>query len=390
MALPVTVAGILQPIAQHGSFLGPFLSGCAVYVAGIDSADVTGAAIHKSSNPDLVAFAEQDAANRPTAAAVHFDCIWITQVGSDLHVLTQDDNSTVKYSVFHMATDLWDGTIVDELVTSTPDDTQIIGGAIVRSNGDVIVVYQGQQDSFHGSRSRVDYARREGGTWTVDIAVDNGGAADWKPGTTVLGTDDRAHIFFSDLSNTDAYQRTLNSANVLETFPTALSTTTVVGQITFASGGARYNDCGILRVRATFKESGPLMSVAKLDSTSDAPTVTVDTDVLDNIVLSLGKQPGADLSADGTTLHFLYVKTGSPGDRAIQHDENPDDAGWGVDDVELVVGTAEKVWSNVYASVSTVNNRATVLAYLYVDGATDILRYNERVLHQSRRFFVVT
>lgn len=372
MALPRTISNVGTTIRQ--SFQGPFLSGGAVYVIFKDSTDTSLIRVDKSSDPDTTAFAEQDATNHPDLAATNLH-IWAVQDGTNLHIAHAESGGRVGYSLFDMSDDTWDATIIDETVSTAPDATFGLGGVSVRSDGDVIVFYQGAEENVHGVKQRVDYARREGGSWTSDVALDGGGATDWYVGCAIKGTSDRVHAFLFDGTAQDGYERTLRSDNSLSTigaFDSDISNGTVNSPI---GAGAAYDDGGTERIRAPYWDLNGQVSVVKHNS-EDSPTTSVDTDASDVDASAGLTHLRACLAADGTTLHMLYADDATDD---IQHDENADDAGWGTDDEELdAVSTGNTLSSAVYVSVSTVNSGDTVLAYLFTNA--NVQTYNERNL----------
>ena len=350
--LPITISGVKFPNENY--YCGPFLSDGAIYVVFIDLTDGSLIEVHKAT----ASFTEQDSANKPDLAG-NIISMWAYQDGTDLHIAHQTSGG-VGYSVFHMSTDLWDGTIIDEEVANPAGTLPRKDVSIaVRPDGDVIVLYQGATDDVGGERQRVDYARREGGTWTFGIAVDNGGAVDWFGAVVVRGSDGRMHFCFKDDTNNDAFQRTLTAANVLETFPSAGDATVEIFDHVFGSG-ISYNDGGTQRVRVPYMDASRQVNYAEFDSVDAPGAFTPRVNVSDQDVEVRNSTGVMSLAVDGTDEHLLWARVSTFGIFHIKNDGS---------NLNIVVGTIGRVSSNSY------NRNGRKLAYVYLDGST--VKYNE-------------
>jgi len=364
MALPVTISSVIIPDQNY--YIGPFLSGGNFYTVLLDSTDESLVEVHKATDPTS-SFSEQDSANKPNTTD-DIRSMWVHQEGTDLHIVHGENDGTTTarygYSVFHMATDLWDGTIVNEEIeasVTTVATSQVSCSISVRSDGDVVVLYNGAIDTVHGApRQRVDYRRREGGTWSSAIAVDNAAEFNWFGSVIVRGSSDRMHFFFKNDTQDDAYQRTLTSGNSLEAFPSAGDTATDTDEHIFGPG-VSYDDGGTQRVRCPYADASAQISYAEFDSADTPGAFTVNADVGDNTVQLLNRGPVACLSADGTDEHLLYA---DDTDQDLFHDKND-----GTDDEILDGVTINRISCNVY------DRSGTRLAYVYDDGGT--IKYGE-------------
>ena len=357
---PAALSESLYPGKQ--SFVGPFKVGGAFYVAILGTVSNQVVVMKATADPTVDGnWSSQDGTVEIGATV---ESLWSVVDSTDIHVITQEADGRLQYHKFDTSTDTW--TIKDEAVgntTNTPDTPAC--SVAIRSDGDVIVLYAETDGS---GNEGIHYARREATVWTADVQVDNGGTADWKSAVVIKGSSDRMHFFFKDntLGSDDGYQRTLTSANVLETFQATFDSTTNDSNLIFGQG-VSYDDGGTQRVRAPYVDDVGRISVAKLDS-ADAPGVTVDVDAGDN----LGPGPGGaadvttSLAVDVKNIHLLYVDAS----RDIFHDENDDDAGYGTDDEELDGVTANNLNSNVY------DRSGLKLAYIYEDVST--VKYGER------------
>lgn len=357
MALPVTISG--TDMLAANSYHGPFLSsGGNYYAIVLDSTNAYEIEAWKATDPTS-SFTEQDSAGKPTGGASDDNVLslWTFQVSDNLHIATQDADNNVLYHIFNMATDNWD-TVEESVQAITDSDSQQACSIMVRSDGDVIVMYQTEEETLHGSaRARTAYARKEG-TWTTDVALDTAGLVDWVGCVIVPGSSDRSHFFFKNLNADDGYQRTLTSGNSLETFPSASDTTTGFTNPGFGHG-VSYDDGGTQKIRCPYVDANNQISYAEFDSADTPGTWTINADVSDNDV------SGAImcLSAEGTNEHLLYSNADDTQD--LYHDEND-----GTDTQILDAVTVNAVSCNVYT-----RSGATVLAYVYDDAGT--VKYNE-------------
>src|SRR5262245_16754418 len=143
MALPLSLSNVTL---LAGSFAPkPFISSAGnVYLVLLDSADNSLIEVHKATDPTS-AFTEQDSANKPNLTNnVGTHGFHAVQVGDVIHIVTGEATTfRVGYHTFNMATDAW--AIVNETVTTSA----ATGGTTigVRSDGDVIVLYQGPNDT---------------------------------------------------------------------------------------------------------------------------------------------------------------------------------------------------------------------------------------------------
>ena len=272
-----------------------------------------------------------------------------------------------------MSSDAWDDidTGDDDIVIESPGTTQTADACTiaVRSDGDIVVAYQGDSDMVMGTEfERIDWnVSTDGGVnWAGPVSIDNGGSVNWTGCVIVPGSSDRMHVFFKDDTNNDAYQRRINSDDSLETFPSAFETDASGLDYIFGPG-VSYDDGGTQRVRCPYARPAATIkvSIAKLDS-ADTPTVTKDLAVSDNLVENTNEQHTLSLSVDVKNLQLLYANSG---DFDLYRDTNDDDAGWGTDTEELDGVTVNHISPRVY------DRSGQKLAFIYDDGGT--VKYNE-------------
>lgn len=105
---------------------------------------------------------------------------FIKQVGDKIHVVWVRYATTqqyLKYAAFSCSTETWSTveTITTSIYTTTDAYMHYIPQLDVRSDGDVVVVYRGPNETVSGtSYGRVYYALREGGSWTSGYSVESG------------------------------------------------------------------------------------------------------------------------------------------------------------------------------------------------------------------------
>jgi len=363
-ALPVTISGVVFPTNNANGRLGPFLSsGGNFYAVFLDSTDTGNVDIFKATDPtdswSQQATLDVGGANAVQVMAVH-------QEDDNLHIVTDNAGEiTLEYHVFSMSSDSF--TISNEAITSSISDNNEADKTVdisVRSDGDVIVVYAGDEDNAMGAKNRVDYARREGGTWTVDIAVDDAGAVNYEGPEMVRGESDLMHIVWDDATNADILHKSLNSSNSLssvEIVSDSLSDNTSIRSVTRPTF---YDAAGVERITVIYRINAiPITSVIIEDDgipdTEETVSATVARIVNNTVILTA--------AVDNKTVHVLYAE-GLSFD--LFHDLNTDDGGWGTDVEELDNVTINAISANVYDRASF-----TRLAFVYDDGGT--IKYNE-------------
>lgn len=301
MALPVTIS---SPDFSPGNYYaGPFKApNQAIYVV-LKGINVE---VWKATDP-TDSFAEQDTGGKsiinrnPTS-------IWAYLSGSELHIASASGGN-VEYFIFDTADDTY--TLIDEEVDPVKDAPTNPGASIsVRSDGDVIVLYSGDQDSDMGNPfERVDYARKEGSNWVV--GVDVGGVTpadeDRVGGVLVRGSADNMHFLWNHPAETNELRgTTLDSGNGLGTTQT-LDLMTTPAAHAWAPGIA-WNDGGTWRVVVPVEDAdtGELVVVRWVESSGDlaaSPGTTVVGSPED--VLMANATPIACAAVDGDGRMYL-------------------------------------------------------------------------------------
>lgn len=369
MALPVTISGVVFPTNNGNGRMGPFLSGGNFYVVFVDSTD--GAAIDVFKATDPTDSWSQSQTSSPDANDVQH--MAVHQEGTDLHIAALTTDELVFYGVYSMSSETFT-TAMAKITDAGPadaisddDDADQTCDISVRSDGDVIIVYSGDEDNDKGAKNRVDYARLEGGTWTVDIAVDDGGAFNHEAPAMVRGESDLMAIIWHNATGNDLLYKNLNSSNTLSSVIdiSDLSFGTPATNIRSHARMVYYDDGGIERITVVYhRGSGNLPQSLTIDDQAD-PT-GIDLISGSNIVTVTNDTSKITAALDGKTVHVLWADVNLD----LFHDQNTDDAGWGTDVELLDAVTINAISANVYT-----RGPYTVLAVVYDNGGT--ITYNE-------------
>jgi hypothetical protein len=303
-----------------------------------------------------------------------YEALAAYQVGDNLHIVAQAANGSVRYRVFQMDTDGWTAATSQEAVAASavaPTTGATFVSLVVRSTGEVVLVYNAGQTAMSSSLNMCRYIRRTtAGTWTGATNIDNGGSINWTGPVAALGASDRVHFFFYDATNDDAYQRTLSAANVLQTFPASYYTSvgSAMGATLYHTPPAiAFDDGAARRVRAGLQYNFNSYGLASLDS-ADAPSVSAEQIHTGNDKV-VNLQSIATLTNDGTSLHALWADNTT---HDLMHDSSTGGGGaWGADTNELP-GTINAI-STPPASYTRSGN--TVLPMVVDDGG--VIKYVE-------------
>ena len=376
MALPVTIVSDIGLPGHHPPEASPRNQFYAVVRADADELDV-----YKATDPTS-SFSVQDSGNGPVHAGtlVGYSCI---QDGDIIHIVAWS-TATYEYYTFNTATDVW---AIDELI-ETPKNAPTFPWAsiAVRSDGDVIVAYAGDTDQvMGGKKERVDYARREGGTWTAGVALDAGGDVHYGNPNVVLGTNDGMHFIWQTTTVTtdpptswaSAEGRTLDSGNSLSTLATHANATFsgLLGYQLMLS----YDDAGTQRVHAVgFKENQrPQCNFtnSREDGSDNLEFINsghndLTTDCFYNGEISIVSA----IHLDGE-LHALFSGGGTDGvDQDLYYFSSINLGDTYINEAEEIDAiTVNFISANIY-----VRDCNFVLAYIYDDGG--VQKYNEKIL----------
>ncbi len=313
MAFPQDIdTAVANNKTVSGIYAGPYKSSGGDFYT-LSNPTNTTIGMYKNTNPGTASWVEQDSGDRPTNTAINPSADSV-QDGDTIHIAYSDDVVSYRYVTFDMSTDQW-GTsesIVDP--TDTGYGANDISIAISRrSDGDLVVLYNGDAENIHGTRYlRVHHAIKVS-SWTVDTQVSGGGEDDWHGSVIVPGSSDRMHFFFNNTDLGDAYQRTLRSDDNMESLPSAFDSDVPANFGHAFRAGISYDDGGTQKIRAPYRDDSNKASVAEFDS-ADTPSVSVNVDVGDNTTSS---PVSMFMLVDGTDNHLLYASS-----LLVHHDKN--------------------------------------------------------------------
>ena len=370
MALPVTILAAAG-VAGHQP---PVKSSKGDYYVIIRASD-TAIDAYKATDPTS-SFSVQDAASNPAAFAT-LEVLSYRQWGNEIRIATYD-GAIYEYHVFDMSTDTW--TITDEAI-ETPTDLPTLGWISIdsRSDGDVIVAYAGDTDQvMGGKKERVDYGRREGGTWTVGVALDAGGDIHYGNPNEVKGAlSDSVHILWLTTSNTtdpptawtDVEARTLDSANSLST--TVSSTSDTGGTLLGMQNGISYADAGTVRIKFYYSIDNDDSRVFNASENGSNNVQALGSQLVANDLVHInGELGGGTLAVEADTSYVLTIQTAT---QDIIYIDSISEAAWANKVLEKVSITCNYISSNIYQRGTN-----TLLAYLYDDAG--VQKYDEKVL----------
>jgi hypothetical protein len=192
--------------------------------------------------------------------------LWSILDGTTIHIVTQHQDGIVRYSEFATSTDTWttEGEVAANQ-SAAAADSNLGCGIAVRSDGDLIVGFMGYDGTYEGAY----YTREEGAGWQapVEVMVD---AANHSAPVVILGSSDRTHFLYQNLTTNNVEQRALDSTNSLKTEGTVDT-----------SGSAAYKHLSKANtissvVRVPYNDSTPDAMSARFTS-ADTPTYNNDT-----------------------------------------------------------------------------------------------------------------
>lgn len=382
MALPTTILSDVGLPGYHPPYISSVGDVYSVIRADADELDVK-----KATDPED-SWTLKDAASGP----VHVGTLlgYATYQDGDIIHIVAWSSATYEYYTFNMATDAW---VIDELLI-TPSDapTQPWASIAVRS-GVPVVPYAGDTDRIMGGKKeRVDVAHRDGGTWTVGIALDAGGDDHYGNPNVVKGllTDDM-HILWGKQTIPepdppvhwgDYEGRTLDSTNNLSTLDTGLGggPESLLG----APHLVFYDDSGTQRISSNFANTGIGNSFKSILASEDgSDNIQIDSEPTEDISgtahmyhsnsPNLEPQSFAEFNGD---LHLLYSGGGgaSGPDQDLWYITSTDNGNsWSTPTEEINSTTVNFISATIY--VRDIN---TVMAIVYDDGG--VQKYYEKVL----------
>ena len=368
MPLPTVISTTGK--VSRGGFGGPFkASSGAVYMVLNDAAPTA----FKATDPVDGTWARVG----PWDTATTTVGLGVFQVGDVLHVAATEANGTLRYATFDMAADTWSASTLLHTLSNNTSAGEAFCSIVVRSNGDIVIVYRGADHTAMGTTYiRVAHARRIAGTWTTGVSVDGGGTTtvSYTSARAVLGTSDRVHFYYKNHSNARALARTLQPDDTLSAIITVDSVVSGGSDI-YTARAITYDDAGVRRIRVGVRDSGDRLSWAR--NRENATTGAIENEIADpsvvaditaNTVYEAGWNLGASVVRYGGEFHLHYI---GAADQDLWHDKTTTGA-WGTDS-NILAGTFTDVTSHVYTRGGN-----DVIGYIYTDGTSTW--YNETVL----------
>lgn len=360
MAFPTTVVSSASATPGKACVYGPFLNGSDVYV--VTQNGTTSVRVYKATDPTS-SFSQ--AAEVTVTSGVQRASAF--QVGSNLHIATKGttgtDYSLIKYHVFSMSSDSF--TTSNETVSSDATDTLYLGdhvGIVVRSDGDVLVGYNGPFYTLMGTDYDKCYYARKEGSWTADVALTADAAQLYWFRSCVLSASDRAHFSIFNRMNVYYAVRTLSSSNGLSTLTNM-----------FEGASTAYGGLGVSwssGSKVGFIGMGSGDDWCPFDSADDPSMGT--TEEIASAMFNSGNTSSPGIAADQATdtLWCTYVRSLAGDDTKYYYEKNSG-SGWG-NGGTIPVGNsyAGRTRCAVYTRGS-----AKVLAIIYDD--TYVLKYTE-------------
>jgi hypothetical protein len=138
-------------------FCGPFIDGNGNVYLIVQATNKRDIRVYKATNPET-SFALQDSGGQPTDGTAIFPTIWCIQDGDTLHLTSFNIDGAYEHHKFytsdHSTTpDEWDNTVVRELIEAPSDPSaaaELSCSIAVRSDGTVVVLYNGSEDKVKG------------------------------------------------------------------------------------------------------------------------------------------------------------------------------------------------------------------------------------------------
>jgi len=361
VALPTTISGIFFLRESGQGRNRPWISSAGnVYFFARDDTDVSLLTVQKATNP-TDSFSEVstlDFTDEVTGLAT-------IQDGDDIHVVVTTDADEIRYSIYSMSSDSFTTSNEDTTGTLNNDIADVVDIAIEEDGSTVVVIYDGAEENAMGAKDRVDYAKRVGGSWTVDQAVDDGGKVNFVAPSLCRGEADKFHLVYNDRTNTNAIHKSLTLGGP-DTLSSAenVNDNAILSASTAISAPVYYDVGGVERITIEWKRSSdPKAYSSEIDDDGvpGAEEVLSDTTLINSYVISL--------AVDQKTVWGIFMGV----DSDAFSDSNVDSAGWGTDTEEIDAITLTDITSNTYQRGSDI-----VLAYVYHDGSA--IKYNEKVL----------
>ncbi len=267
-----------QPLTFQNPGMGPFINGTDTYILGrgLNAPENEKIKILKSSDiTDPTGFSFLNLANNPQGELGIAVAMSAKKVGNKIHVAWPSGATVgieIFYARFDMDLELWDeiDTTQIEVLIDAVDPADFLTDIIVRSNGDIVVVFSGDTEKVHGNdfeRMYYSVSSDGGQTWSSTASFQDGGEIN-RTGGRILNNDqtDDSHVLINE--DGSAFQITLNSSDVLQTYTDTGHIIPAVSGI----GGAQPFASGLVVERGTESHARCLM-LGNVDIPRRVPTI---------------------------------------------------------------------------------------------------------------------
>jgi hypothetical protein len=298
--LPVIVGGLSTGVAPAGPYKAA--SG-NFYTIGQAIGDTSALTAIKTSDP-LTTWTNVGTDKIVNGGFPIYD-ISCYRVGDVLHMSVITGIANVHYVKFDMSTETYSTpeAVDTGFDPSTSTSTNpLSSNLVVRSNGEVVVIYNGSRVSSH---SRIVAKRRNtGGSWVAADGVTNptpidagSSTVDYIDGYALLGASDRVHFHWRDATTSAIMHRSLDSSNTLTA---ATGPHGNLNQYGLNPRGVSYNNAGTQKVYVAGWDGARGLTGIYYDSGA-SPTISATTATVTGLVDSPTRA-----FVDGTDIYVTY------------------------------------------------------------------------------------
>ena len=327
-----TIAGLIQqgrcmqvPIpGSDGNF----------YLPGVDSGATTKLAVAMSATPGGT-YLNQDGLNEPATGDGQIQALCWAVDGDSVLVFGQQVPGVdfrVIFGVFSMASKTWQdvaGAGVKTRIVKSGFSTNgpTSASCAVRSDGSVVLGYNGPLEAATGNKARVDWqtgVQTASDTWTfTDHGHVNGGAGlvvNQFCARVQIGASDVTHVAFNQNDGTTNHIMSvaLSQANVLAT----VRDTGFVGNATDPIGmPTSVVHANVVAVQFPYNDNGGTLKALTFASSSD-PSAFSNPDIASNLATNSGGTfPAVCLAFDGKIARAVYCNAGDSNKLYIANDQ---------------------------------------------------------------------
>lgn len=385
MALPTTINTEPGLAGHHPPYKGS--NGKFYLIGTVFSVSTTLEAFEATDPSD--SWTAKDSANNPPSGVIG---VFATAVDDDIIHIVWWTGGVYAWESFSMATQTWSGTTFT-IEDTANDPTNAWISIAIRSDGDLVVVYNGDTDQvMGGKKERVDFnVSTDGGTtWAGPTSLMTDDTADihtGNPNCVKASDSDDIHILWQEETDTadppvgwlQTRCNTLSSTDTLATEDVGAIDT--VDALLGLQNGVAFDESGTQRVRfigaltsggghgRAFMLGDTGTGGKRLEYEATESITVADSGSSPKVNGEVGIMTIANLGED---LHVLWSNVDDSDDIYYSTSTDTGDT-WSADVEDLDAVACNFISSNIY-----VRGADTVLAYIFDDG-TDT-KYNERVL----------